>query len=151
VLVAVSWPVLRSADDESVIPQPALRLLTGVAMFRPLPLTTLETLARQMVERQAPAGSDVVRQGEAGDAFYIVASGRLTTVVDGMPVNVLGPGDSFGEIALLRASLRTATVRALEDSRLVDLDGEAFLAAVASTGDSAAAADAVVQRRLTAT
>jgi hypothetical protein len=150
-LTVVSWPVLRSADDAAVIPQPALRLLTGVAMFRPLQLTTLETLAGRMILRDAPAGTDVIRQGDQGDTFYIVDSGRLTTIIDGTPINELGPGDSFGEIALLRASERTATVRALEDGRLVELAGEPFLAAVASSGDSTAAADAVVTARLAST
>jgi Cyclic nucleotide-binding domain/Major Facilitator Superfamily len=150
-LTVVSWPVLRSADDAAVIPQPALRLLTGVPMFRPLQLTTLETLAGRMILRDAPAGTDVIRQGDQGDTFYIVDSGRLTTIIDGTPINELGPGDSFGEIALLRASERTATVRALEDGRLVELAGEPFLAAVASSGDSTAAADAVVTARLAST
>jgi CRP-like cAMP-binding protein len=117
-------------------------------MFRPLQLTTLETLAGEMVGREAPAGSDVVRQGEQGETFYIVESGRLATLVDGTLVNELGPGDSFGEIALLRATERTATVRALEDSRLVELACEPFLAAVASTGDSQTAADTVIRTRL---
>jgi hypothetical protein len=151
ILVTVSWAVLRSADEAAVIPQPALRLLANVPMFRPLQLTTLETLAGHMTMREAAGGTDVIRQGEEGATFFIVDSGRLATVVDGTVVGELGPGESFGEIALLRASPRTATVRALEDSRLVELDGEAFVAAVASTGDSAAAADAVVQRRLAAT
>ena len=148
VLVAVRWPILRSADDAAVVPQPALRLLSSVAMFRPLQLTTLETLAGQMVLRDAPAGSDVVRQGEQGDRFYIVEAGRLQTVIDGTAINELGPGDLFGEIALLHATARTATVTALEDSRLVELASEPFLAAVASSGDSAAAAAAVVTARL---
>jgi hypothetical protein len=147
-LVAISWPVLRSADDAAVVPQPALRLLTGVAMFRPLQLTTLETLAGQMILRDAPAGSDVIRQGEHGDGFYIVEAGRLRTLIDGTAINELGPGDSFGEIALLHSTARTATVTALEDSRLVELASEPFLAAVASSGDSAAAAAAVVTARL---
>jgi len=151
VLVLLTWPVLRSADDAAVVPQPALQLLSGAPMFRPLQLTTLETLAGRMVEREFPAGTDVIRQGELGDTFYIVVSGRLTTLIDGAPVGELGPRDSFGEIALLRATERTATVRALEDSRLVELACEPFLAAVSSTGDSAAAADAVVRARLAGT
>jgi hypothetical protein len=148
VLVAVSWPTLRSTDDAAVVPQPAFQLLTGVAMFRPLQLTTLETLASEMVRREAPAGSDVVRQGDQGDSFYIVESGRLATLIDGTTVNELGPGDSFGEIALLRSIERTATVRALEDSRLVELAGGPFLAAITSTGESLAAADTVLRTRL---
>jgi cyclic nucleotide-binding protein/MFS transporter len=150
-LLLLTWPVLRSADDAAVVPQPALRLLSGVPMFRPLQLTTLETLARQMVRRSAVAGDDVIRQGEAGETFYVVESGRLATLVDGQVVAELGTGDSFGEIALIRATDRTATVRAVDDSSLVELAREPFLAAVGSTGDSAAAADEVVRLRLAAT
>jgi hypothetical protein len=149
VLVVVSWPVLRKADDAAVVPQPALRLLSGVAMFRPLQLTTLETLAGQMSLRDAPAGSDVIRQGEQGDTFYIVVWGRLETLVDGRPIGEVGAGDSFGEIALIRASERTATVRAVEDSQLVELGREPFLAAVTSHEESVAVADEVIRARLT--
>jgi Cyclic nucleotide-binding domain/Major Facilitator Superfamily len=151
VLVLVAWPVLRSADDAAVIPQPALRLLSGVSMFRPLQLTTLETLAGRMTAHRAKAGSDVIRQGEPGDTFYIVVSGRLAALIDGTVVGELGPADSFGEIALLRATERTATVRAIEDSDLVTLAREPFLAAVSSTGDSVAAAEEVVRTRIAGT
>jgi MFS family permease len=147
-LVALCWPVLRSADDAAVVPDPQLRLLRGVAMFRPLQLTTIEDLAWRMTKRQVPAGSDVVRQGEPGDTFYIVESGRLATLVDGRQIRELGAGDSFGEIALLRESDRTATVRALEDSRLVALGREPFVAAVTGDPESVTAADDVVERRL---
>ena len=148
VLVFLAWPVLRVTDDAAVVPQPALRLLSGVEMFRPLQLTTLEALAGHMVQREAPAGSDVIRQGERGDTFYIVETGRLETLVDGHPIGVLGPNDSFGEIALLRSSERTATVRAIDDARLVELARGPFLAAVSSEGASLAAADAVIATRL---
>jgi MFS family permease len=150
VLVFVAWPVLRVTDDAAVVPQPALRLLAGVEMFRPLQLTTLEALAGYMVEREAPAGSDVIRQGEPGETFYIVESGRLETLVDGRPIGVLGPNDSFGEIALLRSTERTATVRAIEDARLVELARGPFLAAVTSQGESLAAAEGVIRGRLAA-
>jgi CRP-like cAMP-binding protein len=119
-----------------------------VPMFRPLQLTTLEALAGRMVRREAAAGSDVIRQGEQGDTFYIVVSGRLEALVDGLEVGELAPGDSFGEIALLRDSERTATVRALEDSELVELGRDAFLAAVTSHDASVAAADEVIRARL---
>jgi len=150
-LVVATWPVLRSTDDAAVVPQPALRLLSGVPMFRPLQLTTLETLAGRMVRCDVAAGTDVIRQGDDGETFYIVVAGRLETLIDGQVVGELGPADSFGEIALLRTTRRTATVRAIEDSDLVELGREPFLAAVGSTGDSAAAAEAVVRARLAGT
>ena len=92
----------------------------------------------------------MIRQGEQGDTFYIVVSGRLATFVDGRQVRELRPGDSFGEIALLRDSERTATVRALEDSDLVELGRVPFLAAVSSVDASLTAADEVVRGRLAA-
>ncbi|HET9345066.1 MAG TPA: cyclic nucleotide-binding domain-containing protein [Candidatus Limnocylindrales bacterium] len=148
VLVAIAWPVLSSADDAAVVPERELRLLDSVAMFKPLQLTTIEQLAEGLRRQPVAAGSDVVRQGEAGDTFYIVESGRLEALVDGRVTTQLGPGDSFGEIALLRDVPRTATVRALEPSLVMTLAREPFLAAVASHGESIAAADEVVRTRL---
>jgi CRP-like cAMP-binding protein len=68
--------------------------------------------------------------------------------VDGAAAPELGPGDAFGEIALLRDVPRTATVAALEDTRLLALEREHFLAAVTGHPDSTAAADEVVGARL---
>ena len=90
VLVAVSWPILRSADEAAVIPEPAFSLLSGVAMFRPLQLTTIEQLAVNARRESVAAGEDVVRQGEPGRTFYIVDSGRLAAIVDGRPTGSWG-------------------------------------------------------------
>jgi len=148
VLVALSWPTLRGADAAAVVPDPELRLLSGVPMFRPLQLTTVEQLAEHVSRVAVEAGEEIVRQGEPGRTFYIVQSGRLEALVDGQRTAELAAGDSFGEIALVRDSPRTATVRALEPSVMVALDRDPFLAAVSSTGASIAAADEVVRVRL---
>ena len=89
-----------------------------------------------------------MRQGDAGDRFYVVESGRLEVLVDGRSVREQGVGEAFGEIALLRDVPRTATVRALEPSLLRAMPREAFLAAVAGSTPSAAAAESVVAARL---
>ena len=147
-LTVVSWPRLRLVDDAVVIPQRELGLLRGVSFFRPLQLTTIEDLAGRLRDVRVPAATDVVRQGEHGEDFYIVDFGRLETEVDGRRVGTLGPGDSFGEIALLRDVPRTATVRSVTEASLVSLSGEEFLAAVSGHTDSAAAAEAVVTLRM---
>ncbi|MFL5726353.1 MAG: cyclic nucleotide-binding domain-containing protein [Chloroflexota bacterium] len=148
VLVAASWPVLRSADAAAVLPEPAFQLLSNVPMFRPLQLTTIEQLAVGARRETADPGEAIIREGDPGRTFYIVESGRLEALVDGRPTIELGPGDSFGEIALVRDTNRTATVRAVEPSALVVLDRELFLAAVTSHSESIAAADAVIGARL---
>jgi CRP-like cAMP-binding protein len=89
-----------------------------------------------------------VRQGDLGDFFYVVADGRVEISVDGRRAQELGPGDSLGEIALLRDVPRTATATALTDMRLYALDREHFIAAVTGHPEAAAAADAVIGARL---
>ncbi len=60
------------------------------------------------------AGQEVFDQGDSGDRYYAIESGRVEVFVDERAVRVQGAGDGFGEIALLRELPRTATVRALE-------------------------------------
>ncbi len=147
---AMAWFPLRGADVAAVMPDRELRLLRLVPLFRPLRLNSLELLARGMEWTRVPPGREVVRQAELGDRFYVVESGRLEVLVDGLAVRRLEPGASFGEIALLHARPRTATVRAVDDAVLAAIDGEAFLAAISGHHESAAAAEAQAAERLAA-
>jgi len=85
---------------------------------------------------------------DSGPRGVVIESGRLETIVDGEHVRELGPGDSFGEIALLRDVPRTATVRALSDASLAILARGDFLGAVLGHTESAVAADAVATSRI---
>ena len=96
----------------------------------------------------AAAGTEVVRQGDHGDRFYVIASGEVDVFIDGSQVRTFGPGEHFGEIALLRDVPRTATVKAKTDSELYALDRDEFLSAVTGHAESAEAADAIVASRL---
>ncbi len=78
------------------------------------------------------AGDVEVAEGEPGDAFYVVGSGRLQVVQGGQPVVDLEPGQHFGELALLLDAPRNATVRALTPVRVFRLPREGFDALLAS-------------------
>ena len=85
-------------------------LLQRVPMFHPLPLPAIEQLARGLESVEVPAGGAVFTQGEIGDRYYVIESGEADVLGDGRVVATLGPGEGFGEIALLRSTRRTATV-----------------------------------------
>ena len=147
-IALVVWPLLRSADAVASVPEHETSLLRAVPMLRPLGLCTMEELAAGVrMERVAP-GTEVVRQGDNGDTFYVIEGGRLEVMVDGRPVRIIGAGESFGEIALIRDVARTATVRAVEPSLLAVIGREQFLAAVMGGDESAAMAEEVIRGHL---
>ena len=147
VLAALTWRRLLQIDAQSRAPE-AVGLLERISIFAALPAPTLERLASQLKPLEVAAGTEVIRQGEAGDRFYVIESGRFRVEVDGSPSGELGPGDFFGEIALLRDVPRTASVTAVTGGRLQALGRQEFLDAVAGNPPSARAADAVVGARL---
>lgn len=148
VLAALFWRRLVEIDAASRVPAAELELLGSVPIFAPLPGHTLERLASQLVRVAEPAGTEVIRQGDRGDRFYVIAEAELDVAVDGNAVAELGPGGYFGEIALLRDVPRTATVTARTPVVLYALERESFLGAVTGHAPSARAADAVVGARL---
>jgi MFS family permease len=148
VLAALTWHRVRTIDAAAVVPEREIDLLAQLPFFAPLPGVVIERLASRLWERRVPEGQDVFRQGAFGDAFYVIARGRAEVFIDERRVNDLGPGDYFGEIALLRDVPRTATVRARTDLELYALEGGDFVAAVTGHATSAAQADLVVTARL---
>jgi CRP-like cAMP-binding protein len=89
-----------------------------------------------------------LRAGERGDRFYVIADGRAVVELD--EPRELAPGDSFGEIALLRDVPRTATVRALDALRLYALERDDFIGVVTGHAPSLEAAESLVDARLPA-
>ncbi|HLB19539.1 MAG TPA: MFS transporter [Gaiellaceae bacterium] len=147
-LVVPTWPVLRRLDRGAVVPAHRLERLRAIPFLSLLPEATLEQLARAASEKQMKPGDEIVQQGERGDRFFVIDSGSVDVLVDGLPTKTLGPGDYFGEIALLRDVPRTATVRAREDGGLLTLTHDAFVPAVSGYSPSLASAEAVVGLRL---
>lgn len=147
-LVLLTWPRLAEIDRAAAVPVRELELLRAIPLFAPLPPATIESLASQLRPVQKPERSEVLRRGEHGDRFYVIDSGEVEVSADGKPPAVLGPGDYFGEIALLRGVPRTATVVARTDVRLLALDGDAFVSTVSGHAESREAANTVIRGRL---
>ena len=146
-VAALFWRRLTQIDQRSN-PAEHLELLRSLPLFRPLPPATIEHLATSLVPVHIPAGQDVFRQGESGDRFYIVKNGEVVVSVDGEPVNRLGSGGYFGEIALLKDVPRTATVAAETETELLALERDEFIAAVTGHSESAEVANTVIASRL---
>jgi CRP/FNR family transcriptional regulator, cyclic AMP receptor protein len=86
--------------------------LSAVPLFRGLPESALEAVAGLASETQFTDGDTITREGDEGDAFFVVVDGRLVVTRNGMTIRDLGPGDFLGEISLIDGRPRTATVTA---------------------------------------
>jgi CRP-like cAMP-binding protein len=131
-----------------VAPDTIAALLARTLLFRSLPPDELATLATAMQAEEHPAGSYVVREGDAGDRLYVVYSGRVEVLRElsvgrPEPIAELREGDIFGEIALLQGGRRTRSVRSAEPSVLLALDKAAFASLVLSRFSRHAIEDAV--------
>jgi MFS family permease len=144
----LTWRRIKALDAEVITPTRELQLLHSISIFKPLPAPALDQLASSLIPVTATAGTEIIRKGDHGDRFYIVVSGEVEVVMDGQDVGTLGPGEYFGEIALLRDVPRTATVGTKTDVQLYALERDEFLSAVTGHPASAEAADAVVASRL---
>jgi MFS family permease len=149
VVVVVLAPRLRAIDAAAHVPGEALDVLRSIAFLGVLPPPVLEQLASSAQPVSVAAGETVFARGDRGDRFYAIASGRVVVDVDG-EARELGPGDFFGEIALLRDVPRTATVRTVDDVRLYAIERHDFIAAVTGHAPSREAAEHVVAMRLPA-
>jgi CRP-like cAMP-binding protein len=145
--VLPAFPRLRRLNTTLREPE-TLVLLRGLPLFAPLEPKSLELVAQQMQRVEVPAGATVIREGDAGDLFYVVESGSLTASYQGRTLSQQGPGDPFGEIALLRDVPRTATVVADEPSVLWSLERGPFLDAVTGNSEVSGQADDLVARRI---
>lgn len=150
IVAAVTWASVREADARAVVPAHEMALLRSLPMFAPLPLTVIEQLAGSLTRVEFQPGAEIMRQGDAGDCFYVIDRGEVEIERDGRAVPLVGPLAAVGEIALLRKVPRTATVRAATATTAYALRGQDFVAAVTGSQTSAAAADHVVGERLAA-
>lgn len=143
----MTLPAARALDRRLQAPED-LALLQSLPIFAPLGLARLDAIARHLIRIEVAAGSVVITEGEVGDMFYLIKSGRVSVTHQAQFVHAEGPGEYFGEIALLRGVPRTATVTATEDTVLLGLSRTHFLNAVRGTAESANAVEAVVSHRM---
>jgi Cyclic nucleotide-binding domain/Major Facilitator Superfamily len=150
VVAASSMPSLTAIDRKIAAPGPDYKLLRRVSFFGPLPFAIVEHLSSELRAATYEPDDVIIREGEPGERFYLIADGRARACRDGEPLSEMGPGDSFGEIALLRPIPRTATVTAITRIEVRILAREEFLAAVTGNPESGQSADELVSTRLRA-
>jgi CRP-like cAMP-binding protein len=94
------------------MPAPSRELIRGVPLFAETDETFIDRLAEEFTARTYAPGELIAEEGERGRTFFVIETGEATVLVDGAEVRTLGPGDAFGEMALIDKSARSATVRA---------------------------------------
>jgi CRP/FNR family cyclic AMP-dependent transcriptional regulator len=92
-----------------------VELLQKIPLFEDLDRRELETLARSFKERRFNAGETVTAEGTGGVGFFIIGEGEAAVTVGGEERTTFGPGDYFGEVALIDEGARTATITATTD------------------------------------
>ena len=148
VVAVLVWPSARRLNRDTVVPERQADLLRGLPLFRPLSLTALEWLASGMRPVRYEAGMELMTEGELGDTYIVIETGRVEVTAGRVILGQEGPGQGIGEIALLRVVPRTATVTAIEPVEAWVLDRRTFLDAVTGHERSSAAANAVADSRL---
>lgn len=148
-LIAIAYlPPFATVDRQMPQPRPEAGLLRRVPVFAPLPVVVIEQLALDVEPHSYRDGEVVMREGDPGDRFYVVTEGSAAVSVAGVARPGLGPGDGFGEIALLRDVPRTATVIAAGPLDTLSLTRDRFLDAVSGNQVSAERAESLARRRL---
>jgi MFS family permease len=145
---AASLRRLDRLDDTAEVPVRELEVLRRVRLFQALNAPQIERLARRIEPLHADQGVAIVREGEPGDRFYVIAAGEVEVSANGKFLRTLGAGDCFGEIALLHNIPRTATVTARTDVDLYALDRPGFAEALSQNVVAAETAAELVRTRL---
>jgi MFS family permease len=132
------------------VPVVEIALLRSLPLFAELPAPAIEGLAAALTSVHVPAGTVLIRQGDLGDAYYAIAAGELDIRQDGHFLRRCGRGEGVGEIALLRAIPRTASVIAHTSATVYRLNREPFLTAVLGHDATRRLADQIAGTRLAA-
>lgn len=114
--------------------QPSPETIASVPLFAGLDRRDLERIANSFKERRFSAGSTLASEGRSGAGFFIITDGTATVTVGGDARGSLGPGDYFGEIALIDDGARSATITAETDMTTYGLTAWEFRPVVEADG-----------------
>jgi MFS family permease len=143
VVAVLVLPQIGRGEAAVRIPFREIAILRRIPLFAPVPAPALEAAASALVPVSVAAGSTVIRQGDIGDRFWVVDTGEVVVDQGGVAIARLGPGASFGELALIRDIPRTASVTAIGDVDLLALDRAAFLVTLTASPRAVAEATRV--------
>jgi MFS family permease len=147
VVLARSRRLLR-VDAAATVPVVAIALQRSMRLFRALPAFELEAIARAGSDRSVAAGTRLVTEGELAGDYFAIADGTVEVTSGGRRLALLGRGDGFGEIGLLRDVPRTASVTATTDALLLAVERGAFITAVTGHAESRQRAASIIDERL---
>lgn len=125
-------------------------VLTRIPLFASLGSDALAEIARWFTPRSVSAGTEVAGEGAAGYSFYVLTGGRGTVSSGGATIAQLGPGDFFGEAAIVSDGRRHATVTITEPSELLVMFGTEFRRLQQAHPEVAARIEEIAQERLSA-
>ncbi len=148
IAAVVGGRALFGLDADTPVPVVEIALLRSLPLFAELPAPAIEGLAAALTPVHLPADAVLIRQGDPGDAYYAIAAGELDVLQDGHFLRRCGRGEGVGEIALLRAIPRTATVIAHSAATVYELNRELFLTAVLGHAPTQRQADRIADVRL---
>jgi len=147
---AAGGRALFTLDAQAPVPVVQIALLRSLQLFAELPAPAIEGLAAALTPADVPAGAVLIRQGEEGDAYYAIGAGQFDVLQDGRFLRRCGRGEGVGEIALLRAVPRTASVVARTGSTVYRLAREPFLTAVLGHAATQRQAHSIIDAQLAA-
>jgi Cyclic nucleotide-binding domain len=139
---------LFSLDADVPVPVVEIALLRSLPLFAELPAPALAGLAASLTQLHVAAGTVLIRQGDAGDAYYAIAAGELDAFQDGEFLRHCGRGDGVGEIALLHDVPRSASIIARTTATVYELKREPFLTAVLGHAPTHLQASRIAETRL---
>ncbi len=128
--IVATWDEVAASRGREMATSGAFSISRLRTVFAPLPAACIDELFRRFERRPCARGEVVIREGDEGDYYYVIESGRfqVSRTVGGAEVVLaeLKTGDPFGEEALVSEAKRNATVTALTDARLLRLDRQHF-------------------------